>query len=74
MTVQRYLFQSPYSSKVQIGRPDPSVKQQNGSADAQFLKNTNETAQKAQQFQASQTQEVKPSVVQSQNQLLDVYA
>lgn len=72
MTVERYLFQSPYSSQVQIGRPDPSVSKQN-SGDTELLKNTNQTAQQAQQFQATQTQEVKPSVAQSENQLLDVY-
>ena len=73
MTVERYLFQSPYSSQVQIGRPDPSVSKQSNN-DAELLQNTNQTAQKAQQFQASQTQDVKPSVLQSENQLLDVYA
>lgn len=27
MTVSSYLFQSPYASPVQVGRPDPSVSQ-----------------------------------------------
>ena len=27
MNVDRYLFQSPYSSQVQIGRPDPAIVQ-----------------------------------------------
>lgn len=74
MTVSRYLFQSPYTSQVQVGRPDPSVKQEQGtqSSGAELPKSTNATLQKAQDFQATQVSEVKPTVDSAS--LLDVYA
>jgi len=82
MNVSRYLFQSPYSSQVQVGRPDPSVKQEEESARVSTQANvdvttaTNQTLQDAQVFQTSQVSEVEPTVepaVES-SQLLDVYA
>ena len=78
MTVSRYLFQSPYSSAVQVGRPDTSVKQeeksdttstQAGTEDAVVV---NTTLQEAQSLEATQVSEVKPTVESSQ--LLDIYA
>jgi len=66
MQVAQYTFQSPYSSQVQIGRPDTSVKQE------QSAPNTNDTQQKAESFAATQVKEVTPTV--NTNQLLDVYA
>jgi len=69
MAVQSYLFQSPYSSPIQIGRPDPSVKQDTNS---DMPNTTNETLQKAQSFAATQTKDVVPTV--TSNQLLDLYA
>jgi hypothetical protein len=78
MTVNRYLFQSPYSSQVQVGRLDPSVKQESDAqkASTELSKNSNETLQKAQNFQASQVSEVKPKVeaAADSSKLLDVYA
>lgn len=70
MQVQKYLFQSPYSSPVQFGRPDPTTKEDG--AQQQLLKSTNETAFKAQVFESSQKKEVTPTV--SSNNLLDLYA
>jgi len=74
MDVQKYIFQSPYSSSVQVGRPDPSSKQENSSQDtsANLAASTNQTLQNAQDFKTSQTSEVKATV--ESNQLLDVYA
>ena len=74
MNISRYLFQSPYSSQVQIGRPDPSVKKEDStqSTGAELSKNTNLTQQKAEQFKATQVSEVKPTV--DSKQLLDTYA
>jgi len=74
MNVNRYIFQSPYSSKVQVGRLDPSVQKettatQNG--DASFTA-VNTTAQKAKTFESSQVHEVKPAV--ESTKLLDIYA
>jgi len=66
MQVAQYTFQSPYSSQVQIGRPDTTAKEE------QSAPNTNETQQKAKSFAATQVKKVTPTV--NTNQLLDVYA
>ncbi len=64
MDVKRYTFQSPYPSQVQIGRPDPTVKQEQSSneASSDLLKNTNEVQKKATAFEATQKQEVQAQV------------
>ena len=73
MEASRYLFQSPYANQVQIGRVDPSVKKES-STSQESAPIQNETLQKAQNFQAAQTQEVKPSVESSKStHLLDTY-
>jgi len=69
MEVARYTFQSPYSSPIQVGRPDPSVKKEESSTNESL---PDETQQKAKQFAATQVSDVKP-VVDTQ-QLLDTYA
>lgn len=74
MEVKQYLFQSPYSNQVQIGRPDPSV-EQNQKVQEQtqsLVSSTNQTAKEAQQFKATQTKEVTPSVAPKDS--LDLYA
>lgn len=81
MQVNRYIFQSPYSSQVQFGTPDPSVKNEDESKNTQ-KETTNKSAQKtppipneslqnAQNFTSTITKEVTPSV---NNSLLDTYA
>ena len=77
MNVSRYLFQSPYSNQVQVGRPDPSAKQEESAQSStqgsvNNITVTNETVQEAKTFQASQVSEVEPTV--ESPQLLDVYA
>ncbi len=74
MTVASYLFQSPYSSSVQVGRPDPSVKKEEStqSGTAELPASTNQSLQDAKSFQATQTSEVKPTV--DSTNLLDIYA
>lgn len=74
MNVGSYIFQSPYSSSVQVGRPDPSVKKEDSSAQSgnSSFSAINPTVQEAQTLQATQTQEVKPTVESAQ--LLDIYA
>ena len=51
MQVNSYIFQSPYSSQVQVGRPDPSVKReddtQKQSQDTQKETTQQQTTQKA---------------------------
>lgn len=74
MDVSRYMFQTPYPHQVQIGRPDPSVKQEEeqNKQSVSLAQNTNQTAQQAQNFQASQTKEVELSVAPQHE--LDTYA
>jgi len=77
MNVGSYIFQSPYSSQVQVGRPDPSVKSEESEnsttqSSAGSFTAVNSTATEAQTFQSTQVSEVEPTV--ESNQLLDVYA
>ncbi len=72
MNVASYTFQSPYSSQVQVGRLDPSSKQDSDAkeTDTEII-NNNSSASKAQNSQQVQTSEVKPTVDSAQ--LLDTY-
>jgi len=80
MNVASYTYQSPSTTPIQAGRLDPnSVKesekpQENTEQNNTDLltRSTNETLQKAQDFQATQVTDVKPTV-SSQNSL-DLYA
>ena len=71
MQVASYLFQSPSTSQVQVGKLDPNSKQDSTQATSTSL--PNETLTKAQNFQATQTSEVTPKI-ESSSALLDVYA
>jgi len=71
MTVNSYIFQSPSSSQVQVGRLDTSVNQGSSSSSA-GLDTTSKSLQDAKSFQASQKSEVKVTI--QNEQLLDVYA
>ena len=64
MQVAQYLFQSPSTSAVQVGRLDPSSVREGNSQSSSSLPKAalNETASKAQSFAQTQKQEVKPSV------------
>ena len=75
MQVAQYIFQSPYTSSVQVGRLDPSSSQNQGSS----VTNTqavvsSQTQPKAQEV--AQTQEVQASTDTSSEptRLLDVVA
>jgi hypothetical protein len=74
MEIKQYLFQSPYSSQVQIGRLDPSVEQNQKTQEQtqSLVNNTNQTAKEAQQFNSAQTKEVTPAVASKDS--LDLYA
>ena len=74
MNTVQYLFQSPYSSQVQFGRPDPSTEQNEKTQEAvsSLSSDTNTIAKEAQNFAQTQTKEVTPTV-ESPNKL-DVYA
>ena len=70
MEIKQYIFQSPYSSQVQIGRPDPM--QKNMQESTSLIQNSNETLKKADTFAQTQKQEITPNV--STDRLLDTYA
>lgn len=71
MNVASYTFQSPYSSPVQVGRLDPSSTKQETSS-SETPPTVDATQVKAQNFEATQVQEVTPEV--ESKPLLDVYA
>lgn len=72
MEVTRYIFQSPYSSQIQMGKPDLSslTSDKNESGDSDLINSTNKVVNDAKFFESTQTQEVKPTVDSSS--LLDV--
>lgn len=70
MEVTQYTYQSPYPSPVQFGRANTNA-QKDESQTQELLTQTNDKLQEAQQFEAAQTQEVKPNVEMSK---LDLYA
>ncbi|MCF6309327.1 MAG: hypothetical protein L3J19_02465 [Sulfurimonas sp.] len=74
MQVTRYLFQSPYSSQVQVGRPDVSSsgEQKSAQSDSGLQKAVNQPLEEAQSFKETQVQEVEPTV--KSDILLDIYA
>ncbi|MDD5399654.1 MAG: hypothetical protein PHQ93_00510 [Sulfurimonas sp.] len=70
MEVTRYIFQSPYSNQVQIGKPDTTTSQDKGGDMPQIIESTSKAANKASAFEDSQTKGVTPKVEGS----LDIYA
>jgi len=80
MTVNRYLFQSPSSSQVQVGRPDPSVKQEDTSnTSSNNSAQLDTSSQKSQPVRPVQTESINaveevPSTLSAGTPLLDVYA
>jgi len=73
MDVARYIFKSPFSSQIQVGRLDTSVSssESNGQSGSELISTTNESLNNAQSFKATQTQEVQPTV--SSDSHLDIY-
>lgn len=71
MNVSNYIFQSPYPSQVQVGKPDISATREEQSKET-GANIPNPSLEKAKSVQAVQTQEVKPKVETSS--LLDTYA
>ena len=63
MQVAQYLFQSPYTSAVQVGRLEPSKSQSQNSSDTNTQATVkDQTQEKAQELAQTQKQTVKPSV------------
>jgi len=70
MQVAQYTFQSPSSSAVQVGKLDPSsVKEGKSSSLSSTV--TDETENRAESFEETQVQEVKPTITATS---IDVYA
>ncbi|MFK5938165.1 MAG: hypothetical protein QM497_07195 [Sulfurimonas sp.] len=62
MQVAQYLFQSPYTSSVQVGRLDPSSSQSQGTTETNVQAVvSSQTQPKAQEVAQTQTQEVQAS-------------
>ena len=77
MTVDRYIFQSPYSNQIQVGRPDPSAtsEDETSSVPSEILKGANQIQQQvavSQNTPVEKTEEV--SSIKNSNQLLNLYA
>jgi hypothetical protein len=79
MNVSSYLFQSPYSSPIQVGRVDPNAKQEDvkkedtkPQSSTASAPQTDQKQQEAQAFAASQVKEVTPTV--KAEKILDTYA
>lgn len=77
MTIDRYIFQSPYSNQIQVGRPDPSAtsKDETSSLSTEILKGPDQVQQQApvsQNTPVEKTEEV--SSTKDSNQLLNLYA
>ena len=72
MQVAQYIFQSPSSTPVQVGRLDPnSLKEDTSQSDSLPKAVENQTAVKAESFAQREVSEVKPTVGKH---TLDVYA
>ena len=75
MNVASYLYQSPSSSAVQVGRLDPSSAKEETStvsSSSASLDTSTPVQKEAQSFVATQTNEVSPSV--ESEHILDIYA
>ena len=68
--VTQYLFQSPSSNPVQVGRLDPSSKKEDVSVQSKDTK-TDQVAQNLQNFESQKLQDIKPV---DTTKLLDIYA
>lgn len=72
MNVTQYTFLSPYSSPVQVGKPDSSSKDDSSTEQSSAGLDLNQTLDSAKNFQATQVGEVKIEV--ESDHLLDTYA
>ncbi len=73
MNVSSYIFQSPYSGQVQVGRPDTSVQKESSSSESDdtSLTRVSTTAQEA-PTDSTQVEEVQATT--ESTPLLDIYA
>ncbi|MDY0116732.1 MAG: hypothetical protein RBR59_04035 [Sulfurimonadaceae bacterium] len=62
MQVAQYTYRSPSPDAVQVGKLDPNSVKENAINTTEVPKIPNETQEKAQNFQATQTKEVTPTL------------
>ncbi len=77
MNVEKYIFQSPYSSQFQVGRAEASTASQEESSNSspQGLKSEEQVKQQAPTFQPTQTEKDEAlKSINSIDKLLDIYA
>jgi len=77
MNVDRYIFQSPYSSQFQVGRPDPSAtsKEETSSVSAEIIKGPDQVQQQASTFKSPSVEKTKAiQPTNNSDQLLNLYA
>lgn len=75
MNVNSYVFESPYSSRVQVGRPDPSASLEDTTTNANqdLLQSTQSTAKEIPTLEKTDTTN-KTSETDSSDRLLNIYA
>lgn len=75
MNVNSYIFQSPYSNQVQIGRLDPSSSNNETSVNQEATNTIQQAAKQAPKFENMDTQKTtETEPVQTSNTSLDLYA
>lgn len=74
MEVKRYVYQSPYNSPVQFGRPDPSM--QKDSEQTELTQESSQSLQNAQTYRIKLQKGVEPPLNKTLNSqgLFDTYA
>ena len=74
MKVNSYIYQSPSTQAVQVGRLDTSKSSNDSSRSSASELSQNESFQNAQNFQSTQVSDVKPTVNSDTGSKLDIYA
>lgn len=74
MNVNSYIYKSPSTQAVQVGRLDTSKSSGDSSQEAMSELSQNESFQNAQNFQSTQEKDVKPTVNSDTGSKLDLYA
>lgn len=75
MNVNSYVFESPYSGRVQVGRPDPSASSKETASNANQASLTNIKSKEMPTLEKVATQPIEETEsTNKQDKLLDIYA
>jgi hypothetical protein len=75
MTVNRYIFQSPYSNQIQVGKLDPSSQGDSSSISQEATNNTQTAKKETPSFENMETQKTQEvTAVEKSDVLLNLYA